>query len=242
MGDVFLIGGGQQEPAMIANYAEFLAASPAAAPHVACVIVDEGVGKDWFPRYDGLLRRAGPCEPVEVRVSVERGLDLSRLDDCDALLVCGGLTPLYANAIVPNAAGIREWLDSGGRPYCGFSAGAQIAAQRALVGGWRLDGVAVCHEDCAEDLDELSVVDGLGLVPFAVEVHCAQWGTLSRISAAVAVGQVGAAVAIDEDTMLSIDGRPGVSGPGRIWTVVADRYGLAVSPVTAGMPVRLPGR
>jgi cyanophycinase len=238
---VFLMGGGENEPALVANYAEFLAAAPAATPLVGCVIVDEGIGNDWFPRYDALLRQAGTCEPILIRVSPDAGFDIAQLADCDAVLVCGGLTPLYASAITPAAAAVRDWLGDGARPYCGFSAGAQIAADRALVGGWQLDGVTVCHQDCGEELDELSIVDGLALVPFAVEVHCAQWGTLSRVTAAIDAGRIGHAVAIDEDTMLSIrDGTGAVSGPGRVWVLTHTENRVAVSAITAGQPIQVP--
>ena len=54
-----------------------------------------------------------------------------------------------------------------GVPYAGFSAGAALAARSAVVGGWLLDGVPVCPEDTAEDLDEIAVRDGLGLMSFA---------------------------------------------------------------------------
>lgn len=47
-------------------------------------------------------------------------------------------------------------VPEGSRPYAGFSAGAAVAAERAVVGGWRLDGVRVCREDAGEDpVDDL---------------------------------------------------------------------------------------
>ena len=60
-----------------------------------------------------------------------------------------------------------------------------LAPQRALVGGYRIDGVEVCGEECSEGLDTVDVRDGLGLAPFAVDVHA---GTVSRAVAAVAAG------------------------------------------------------
>jgi cyanophycinase len=107
-----------------------------------------------------------------------------------------------------------------GSPYLGFSAGAAVAARRAVVGGYRQDGVAICPEDNAEDLDELSVVDGLGLVDFAVDVHAAQWGNVPRLIAAVGAGLVHRGVAIDEDTLLHVADHPSattVAGAGRVW-------------------------
>lgn len=104
--------------------------------------------------------------------------------------MCGGLTPAYQEAFVADAAATSSLLAERDIPYAGFSAGAALAARDAVVGGWRADGVAVCPEDAGEDLDEVAVRPGLGLVPFAVDVHAAQWGTLPRLAAAVAAGRV----------------------------------------------------
>jgi hypothetical protein len=48
--------------------------------------------------------------------------------------------------------------------------------------------------------------DGLGLGPFTVDVHAAQWGTLPRLIAAVDSGAVEHGVAIDENTAVNVDG------------------------------------
>jgi cyanophycinase len=59
------------------------------------------------------------------------------------------------------------------------------------------------------------VLPGLGLVPFLIDVHAAQWGTLYRlIHAVLATGREG--WAIDEGTVLAIapDGTPTVHGTG----------------------------
>ena len=44
-----------------------------------------------------------------------------------------------------------------GVPYLGFSAGAAIAAEAALVGGWRIGDVPVSPEEASEELDEITV-------------------------------------------------------------------------------------
>ena len=105
-------------------------------------------------------------------------------------------------------------------PYAGFSAGAAIAGTHAVIGGWRLDGVPVCPEDSNEDLDAVAVVEGIGLVPGAVDVHAAQWGNVSRLVAVVAAGLAPEGVALDEGTTLGPDG-PSV-GAGRVWRVTPD--------------------
>ena len=89
-----------------------------------------------------------------------------------------------------------------GLHYCGFSAGSAVAARRAIVGGWLRDGRPILDADFGEELGELEVRDGLGLVDFAVDVHAAQWGTLTRLIAAVDAGLVAEGYAIDEGTVL----------------------------------------
>ena len=201
----FLIGGGWTARARPLVYGPFLEAA-GANPVVACAVLDEGDGLAEFDRWAEALLSTTRCEPVAVLVAAGAQLDVSALGDADALLVCGGPTPGYAAALAPVASELGRWLDAGPRPYAGFSAGSAIAASDALVGGWRVDGVPVCPEDAGEDLDEVSIVPGLGLVPFTVDVHAAQWGTVNRMIAAVRAGRLTAGLAIDEDTMVAVDG------------------------------------
>jgi cyanophycinase len=105
-----------------------------------------------------------------------------------------------------------------------------VAAARAIVGGWRLAGRDVCAEEAGEDLDELAVRDGLGLVPFAVDVHATQWGTLTRLVHAVGAGLVAEGWAIDEGTALVVDGDAvRVEGLGSAYGVAPREGGVVVS-------------
>ncbi|MEV4616759.1 Type 1 glutamine amidotransferase-like domain-containing protein [Kitasatospora sp. NPDC049258] len=216
MTTVQLIGGGRTPAAFPALYGPLLAAA-GADPVVACVLIDEGEAAAQFAEWAERLRAVAPCRPVPVAVRIGDTLDAAALDTADAVLVCGGLTPAYQAALtVP----LRAYLARRPIPYAGFSAGAAIAARRAVVGGWLADGVPLCPEETGEDLEELEVRDGLGLVDFAVDVHAAQWGTLPRLIEAVARGAAERGVAIDEDTVLSIaDGRAEVRGLGRVHLV-----------------------
>lgn len=230
----FLIGGGWSSAAAPDVYGPFLEAA-GTSPSVACVVLDEGDGPEQFLRWSGALQGVAACEPFPVLVPAGRTLDVAMLSDADALLVCGGLTPAYADALAPVAGAVRDWLEEGGRPYAGFSAGAAVAPGRALVGGWLSGGVPVCPADAAEDLEELGVVDGLGLVPFAVDVHAAQWGTLGRLVAAVGSGAVTSGVALDEDTLLTVTGaQMSVSGIGRAHLVDQAGDGVTVRPLALG--------
>ncbi|MFJ4689976.1 hypothetical protein [Streptomyces sp. NPDC088766] len=219
--DVFLIGGGQDESAVGAVYAPFLRAASAAVPRVLCVLVDEGEGAGLFARYDTLLRKAGDCAPVPLLLPLGEPFEPGALTaDVDALLVCGGLTPAYQEAFAGSRDALPALLAERGVPYAGYSAGAAIAARDAVVGGWLADGVAVCPPDTAEDLEEIEVRPGLGLVPFGVDVHAAQWGTLARLAAVVAGGRLAHGVAVDENTVVRVvGGRAQVSGVGRAHSV-----------------------
>src|SRR4051812_16770912 len=230
-----LIGGGWADASV---YSPFLAAA-GAEPAVGCVIVDEGDGPEYFAKYEAHLATVAAARPFPVLIPVGGAFDPAALDRADALLVCGGLTPAYADALAPAAAAVREWL-AAGRPYAGLSAGAAVASARALVGGYVWDGRVVCPPDTAEDLDAVTVVDGLGLVPFAVDVHAAQWGTLNRLCTAVAAGLVPAGVAIDEDTAVVLDGdAASVIGLGAAHVVQPGPFGVSVVSVPAGRELTL---
>ena len=234
----FLIGGGWQPEHRAQIYGPFL--TPAGPdPTIACVVLDEGDGAEQFDRWATALRATSACSPVPVLVPLGGVLDVDALAAADGVLVCGGLTPGYAAALSPVATELRAVLGSvrNGRaiPYAGFSAGASIAARRALVGGWLDRGVPVCSEDAGEDLNELTVATGLALVPVTVEVHAAQWGTLARLIAAVAAGLVDSGVAIDEDTLLAVGaGGAAVHGAGQVHWVRRGESAVLVTGFRAG--------
>ncbi len=84
----------------------------------------------------------------------------------------------------------------------------------------------MCPEETGEDLAEVEVRAGLGLVPFAVDVHAAQWGTLARLVGAVARGEVPYGVAVDENTLVTVEGGEArVAGRGRVHVVRPDGGG-----------------
>jgi cyanophycinase len=106
----------------------------------------------------------------------------------------------------------------------GLVGGHELVVERVPEGSpfdeAALDGVPVCPEDSNEDLDAVAVVEGIGLVTGAVDVHAAQWGNVSRAVAVVAAGLAPNAVALDEGTRLGPAGR--VAGTGRVWHVTPD--------------------
>lgn len=165
--------------------------------------------------------------------------EAAAIEGAAGIFVGGGLTPAYRDAFEPIAGAVREAV-AAGTPYLGFSAGAAIAAERALVGGYLLNGVPIGDEDAGEELDELTIAPGLGIVPFAVDVHAAQWGTVSRLIAAVDSGMTAKGFAIDEDTCLlwrseATEHEPTVSGQGAAWRVerTADNAAVTITRLTA---------
>lgn len=190
-------------------------------PRIAVLIVveDDVPSEEYRTGFPALLAAIGPCEPLVTEVVSSDVFDTTVLSDIDGLLVGGGMTPAYFEAIVPLVDQVRL-LVGDGLPYLGFSAGAMIAADTAILGGYRIGGVEVCPQDSSEDLDEVTLAQGLGLVDLAIDVHAAQWGTLTRLIAATEAGMVTGGVAIDENTSLVVgDGALAVLGSGSVWRV-----------------------
>lgn len=227
----FLIGGGREADAV---HEAFVRTS--AGPVVAFVL-DEA---DADPqRWAMTLAAAGAAEHRVVVVSPARPPRAADLDGAAGVYVAGGLTPGYHQALV---AGGTEWLAparDAGLVYAGFSAGAAIAAEQALMGGWRVTYrgrmIDVCHEEGAEGLDPLTVLPGLGLVPFTVDVHAAQWGTLYRLVHGLALASVAEGWAIDENTALEVaDGVVTVHGSGTATRVLAHGPDVSLAVHVAG--------
>jgi len=213
MTDVFLIGGGRGDDAVRASHAPFVAAV-GDGPIVA-VVLDEGAETD-LQRWSGALTLAGAGEVRPLVVSKERPPLRADFDGAAGVFVAGGWTPGYHEALVEPGT---DWLPE--LPFAGFSAGAAVASAVAILGGHRLGAVDICAEEAGEDLEQLTVRGGLGLVPFAVDVHATQWGTLTRLVHAVRAGAVGEGLAVDEGTVAIVrDGElAGVEGLGVAYRV-----------------------
>jgi cyanophycinase len=229
--DVFLIGGGWSDERVGDMFGGFVAAAAERTsgrePRLLLVVLGtDEEAREYHERYVRALGLVGEHELVIARIEPGTTFDASLLDDVDGLLVGGGDTPEYHRALSPSYDVIRERV-SAGLPYAGFSAGAAIAATTAIIGGWLVDGVPVCPEDSNEELEPVTVVDGIGLVEGAVDVHAAQWGNLARLLAAVEHGLVPHGVAVDECTTLGPGG--GVTGAGRVWRAGPADGGVVVS-------------
>ncbi|KTS70148.1 hypothetical protein NS206_01350 [Microbacterium testaceum] len=228
---VHLLGGGRDVARCGALLQTFVAEAREHAagrePVIAVLLVLEVDDESSVARFRAVVEAAGATD-VRVAAIVEGETFTPEAIEADAIFVGGGLTPAYLEAFEPIRDAVRSRVE-GGMPYAGFSAGAAIAPERALVGGYLLRGVEVASEDAGEELDELEVRDGLGLVPFAVDVHAAQWGTVSRLVAAVDAGLIAEGVAIDEHTALIVSGDTAVHGSGHVWNVGPAASGVRVS-------------
>jgi cyanophycinase len=243
---IHLIGGGRADDAdpenragevyrvFLEEAAERASLSGRESARVAVLLVGGGEDAPLYARaYRDQLLRTAECEPVVMHVAEGESFASAVLTDIDGLLIGGGHTPSYLEAVAPLVDEIRL-LVADGLPYAGFSAGSMIASDRAIIGGWQIGGVPVCPEESGEDLDELTVVEGLGLVDLAIDVHAAQWGTLSRLIAATEAGLVDGGVAIDEFTVLIVgDGELRVEGAGSVWKVTTEPNGVLVGTLGA---------
>lgn len=228
---IHLLGGGwaDDESRWTGRFIDEARQRAGGPPTIAVVLwaADEAEGAGWHADYRDDLTKLGAGEVRIVQLTAERTLLPTDLGGADGIFIGGGLTPGYHAAVMPAADTIRG-LVSTGVPYAGFSAGAMIAGDVALLGGWRIGGVPVTAQSNAEGLDDVTLDAGLGLIDLVVDVHCAQYGTLSRAVALVHAGLAERVVAIDENTSLIIG--PGgleVAGDGSVWT--ADRDGERVS-------------
>ena len=237
---IHLVGGG-----WAANYAgdvyrEFLLEASARAlasgrdvPRIGVLLVRESDAASESDRYRVLLQDVASCDPVVTEIVEGELFASAALTAIDGLFIGGGHTPSYLDGVTPLIDEIRL-LVADDLPYLGFSAGAMIAADAALIGGWRIGEIAVCVQDAGEDLDQVTIVEGLGLVDLAIDVHAAQHGTLSRLVAATEAGLIDGGLAIDEFTALIVGGDEiRVVGSGSVWQVAQAEDGVLVSTLGA---------
>lgn len=232
--NIFLIGGGWTAEAYPRSYGPFVEAAAASGrTRIACVVLDTPDRDDRFGMVQFAFNAAGTTDVYPIFVSTERPLQRDDVEDATGIFVAGGHTPTYYDAIVPSASAWMQELVGSGIPYAGNSAGAMIAPEQAIIGGWKMtlggQQVEICSEDVSEEVEGLDVRTGLGLVPFSIDPHAAQFGTPTRLLHAINAGQVDSGWAIDEDTVLMVrDGNISVAGPGVAWHVRKAGEGLTV--------------
>ncbi|GAA1748873.1 Type 1 glutamine amidotransferase-like domain-containing protein [Agromyces humatus] len=237
---VHLVGGGWADRPDGAVFGSFLSEASArgsaagrATPRIAVIAVRDADGDEHAANLVAAATAAGEFEAHITAVGPDAPIPPTAFADVDGILIGGGLTPAYRESLEPHFGELRRQVASG-VPFLGFSAGAAIAAERAIVGGWRIGGVPVSPEPASEGLDEVTVAPGIGLVDVSIDVHLAQWGTLSRLVAAVEAGLVEGGLGIDEHTALIVgDGGLRVVGPGSVWRVLPGEQGVVVGTIGA---------
>ena len=107
-----------------------------------------------------------------VIVSPDRPPRPEDLAGAAAVYVACGLTPAYRDVMVGAGTGMAG-SDDGTVSLRRLLGRGRDRAGTALVGGWQTTiggrNVPVVPEDCAEDLEPLTISRGLGVVPFLVE-------------------------------------------------------------------------
>ena len=240
---IFLVGGGPDTLTTDVIWEQFLsevkdgASAKRRQPRIAVVLFDHrGSVEQFLSAYSSPFSAGLSYQVTVLRVRAGEHVAAANFEDVDGIVVGGGPTPEYHRGLQSAASAISQAV-ADGVPYLGFSAGAMVAADNALVGGYLIDGREVCPQECSEDLDDVTVLPGLGLVPFAVDVHASQAGTLGRAVAAVDSRLVDGAVAIDEDTAVVVQAGTRstmkVVGKGSAW-VVERKGGQITISVTTG--------
>jgi cyanophycinase len=242
---VFLHGGGDHAESRPSTFGRFVQAIPADQPGPLALVVAEAAEDDRmasFQDYSAIFQAVGldAGRIVALFVTPTEPLTRAALGDLQpsGMFVCGGVTPFYRQSLCVDTGWVA-YLHEARVPYGGTSAGAAIAAQNAILGGWLArrggDERAMLFQGASEGLEQLTVQPGLGLVPFAVDVHASQWGTLLRLVHAVDLGVVAEGWALDEDTMLEVADRSlRLHGRGHAYYVKkADGGGTAVAVHTA---------
>ncbi len=225
---VFLIGGGWNQSANENTYGHFVnRATREGFRKIAVVLISENPDDKLQTelKYKQVLKACGvqetemqffwgtPEAPVRLDLLVE--------GKPSGVFVGGGTTPLYHQMLCKDLTWL-EYIKENHIPYAGFSAGAAIAAEQAVLGGWKTfrDGheLEILDEELSEGLDVLSVKPGLGLVPFSVDVHASQWGTVTRLMQVIEQEISPEGWAVDENTMMVVEhGQVQIFGRGQAY-------------------------
>jgi cyanophycinase len=213
----FLHGGGDHVGSRASTFGRFVQALRTDPPGPLVLVIAEATVSDRegsLQDYSAIFEAVGlgPGQIKPLFVTPAQPLTRAALADLQpgGVFVCGGATPFYHQALCANPSWVT-YLGDAQIPYGGTSAGAAIAARNAILGGWQAQrgntARAMLFQGASEGLEQLTVAPGLALIPFAVDVHASQWGTLLRLIHAVELGAVASGWALDEDTLLEIGDR-----------------------------------
>ena len=200
---------------------------------VAIVLVRDGDGPERGSEVQSLLSSITKVDPVVIIAAEGSPIAPTSFADIDGVLVFDGLAPAYRESLEPSFLELRR-LVAAGMPYLGLGAGAVLAGDTAIVGGWKIGSVPVSPYEAAQEIEQVTIAEGLGLVDLGIDIQAAQQGTLSRTIAACEAGMVDGAVAIDAHTSLIIRGGAlAVVGRGSVWRISNDNGTVRVASLGA---------
>jgi cyanophycinase len=227
---IFLHGGGDDVNSRIDTFGRFVQTSSVNSACYLALVVAEPTpeqASESFETYSEIFTSL-PIAPTKIHpvfVSPTKPLNRAQLESIrpTGVFICGGSTPLYHQSLCLDTDWTTYVLNSN-VPYGGTSAGAAIASKKSILGGWQATRNSktreILFQGASEGLDAITVRDGLGLVPFAIDVHASQMGTLTRLIHAVDLGLVSEGWAIDENTVLQIDhDHLSIYGQGHVYRV-----------------------
>lgn len=163
----------------------------------------------------------GSCQLVELWDELEP----ARIQSLDALVVADGDAAELLAACEPVVADIRGAVHRG-RSFWGIGAGAAIAAETAIVGGYTVGGVQVAPRLSTDAVPEVEIAPGLGLIDIAVLPGAAQLGRLGIGIALCEAEVLDRVIGLDGDTSLVIsEGQLGLHGTGSMWELSAGPQG-----------------
>lgn len=229
MTTIFLHGGGDDVESRAAIYGRFVQTTIEQQAGPLGLVVAEATEKEQqqsFEAYKAIFQAAGvPIErlaPLFVSPTAPLTFGAIAQMQPSGVFVCGGITPFYHQSVCQDVTWVN-YLQEANIPFCGTSAGAAVASQQAIVGGWQVQRGehtrGILFSGAGEGLLLLTVASGLGLIPFAVDVHASQWGTLLRLIHAVELGLVQEGWAIDENTILEVGDSLRLYGLGQAYHV-----------------------
>lgn len=176
------------------------------------------------------LRHDSACQVVSAEAiatadgtgRIREPLDPEPLLTADGIFIGDGDPVALLSALEPVAVDIRRRI-SEGTPFFGFGAGAVVAAEAALVGGFEIGGVAAAPGLTTDGDSEVRFSAGLGLVDLPVVAAAAQLGRVGLAVACCEAGLASGVLALDEGTTLIVEeGALDLIGAGSLWQVRAD--------------------
>ena len=232
---VHLVGGGWAARTTAACvYAPFLAEAAERAAAVGSGVHAADRGRRRARRRRRGARRAadrrGVAPPVPVRtrrhgVRATATAATGALADVHGIVVGGGLDPRLPRRASSRSSARSAARSPPGVPYLGFSAGPSIAAERALSAAGASAACRWRPRTAAEDLDEVTVENGIGLIDIASTCTppsgAPSPGSSPRPRPVSSAG--GIAHRREHRASSSARARLRVAGAGSVWQVSADR-------------------